>query len=138
MKTYESKVVAIKRLDEDIYKALSSFKNFSPLAQMAKVENWQADDDWCKFDVKNIGAVGLKIIEREQNKTIKISGDGGIPFDFFLWIQLKPVAPYDTRLKLTLKEDMNIMMRMMIGKKLQEGIDSLADQIAAAFNGMPK
>lgn len=134
MKTYESKIVSIRRMDEDVYKVLSNFKNFSPLAQKAKVENWQADDDWCRFDVKGLGTTGLRIIEKEPNKTIKITGDGGIPFEFFLWIQLKQVNPNDTRMKITLKAELNMMMSMMVGSKLQEGVDAMAEQIAKAFN----
>ena len=135
MNTYESKIVSVKRLDEDLFKILSNFKNFTPFVQTAKIENWQAEEDWCKFDVKGLGTAGLKIIECEPNKTIKITGDGGIPFEFFFWIQLKQVAPYDTRLKLTLKAELNMMMKMMVGSKLQEGIDTMAEQIAKAFNG---
>lgn len=134
MKTYESKIVSIRRMDEDVYMVLSNFKNFSPLAQLAKVENWQADDDWCRFDVKGLGTAGLRIIEKEPNKTIKITGDGGIPFEFFLWVQLKQVAPYDTRLKITLKAELNMMMSMMVGSKLQDGVDAMAEQIAKAFS----
>ena len=80
-------------------------------------------------------SAGLKIVDKEPNKTIKFTGNDKIPFEFFVWIQLKMVAPYDTRLKITLKAKLNMMMKMMVGKKLQSGIDSMADQIAAAFNG---
>ena len=59
------------------------------------------------------------------------------PFEFFVWIQLKQAGPYDTRLKITLKANLNMMMKMMIGSKLQAGVDGLADQIAMAFNGQP-
>jgi carbon monoxide dehydrogenase subunit G len=135
MTTVESKVVSIKRLDEDVYKVLSDFQNFSPYAQAAKLENWQAGNDWCSFDVQGIRDAGLKIIEKEPFKTIKFSGNEKIPFEFFVWIQLKQADAYDTRLKITLKADLNMMMKMIIGSKLQSGVDSLADQIAAAFNG---
>lgn len=135
MTTVESKIVSIKRLDEDVYKILSDFKNFSPYAEMAKLENWQAEEDWCEFDVQGIKGAGLKIVEKEPFKTIKFGGNDKIPFEFNVWIQLKQVAPYDTRMKITLKANLNMMMKMLVGSKLQKGVDSLADQIAAAFNG---
>ena len=59
--------------------------------------------------------------------------DGG-PLDFNLWIQLKQVAPYDTRMKITVKAELNMMMKMLLKDKLQKGIDAMADQIAMAFN----
>jgi hypothetical protein len=33
-------------------------------------------------------------------------------------------------MRLTLKADLNMMMKMMIGKKLEEGIDKFADMLA--------
>ncbi len=135
MKTVESKVVSIKRLDEDVFKVLSNFQNFTPYAQAAKLENWQAGEDWCRFDAQGIRDAGLQIVEKEPNKTIKFTGNDKIPFEFFVWIQLKQVAPYDTRLKITLKANLNMMMKMVIGSKLQAGVDGLADQIAMVFNG---
>lgn len=135
MVSVESKVVSIRRLDEDIYKILSNFQNFTPFAQAAKLKNWQAGEDWCRFDAQGVKEAGLRIVDREPHKTIKITGDGQIPFEFFLWIQLKQVAPYDTRMKITLKANLNFMMKMMLGSKLKQGIDAIADQIATAFNG---
>lgn len=132
MNTYQSKTVAIKRQAEDIFKVLSDFNSFTPMAK-DKVENWQADTDSCTFTVKGFNA-GLKIVEREEFKTIKIGGNETIPMDFFLWIQLKQVAPYDTRMRITIKAELNMMMKMMLGKKLEEGVNTLADGIANAFN----
>ncbi len=135
MNTYESKIVSIKRLDQDVYQTLSNFNNFTPFSQQAPIENWQADEDSCSFDVKGMKDVGLRIIDREPYKTIKFTGNEKIPFEFFVWIQLKQVAPYDTRMKITVKAKLNMMMKMMVGSKLQEGIDTMADHIAKAFNG---
>ena len=73
------------------------------------------------------------MVEREPNKLIKITGEE-LPFDFFFWIQLKGMAPDDTRMLLTLHAELNMMMKMMIGGKLQKALDQIADQIAAAFN----
>lgn len=135
MTSVESKIVSIKRLDEDIYKVLSNFQNFTPMAQAASLENWKAGEDWCEFDAQGIKGAGLKMIEKEPNKTIKLAGNERIPFEFNIWIQLKMVAPYDTRMKITLKAKLNMMMKMMVGSKLQQGVDSIAEQLAAAFNG---
>ena len=46
------------------------------------------------------------------------------------WIQMKEVAPMDTRIKLTLKADIPMMFKMMLDKKIQQGIDQAAAMIA--------
>ena len=135
MTEYESKIVAILRTPEDIFRVLSDFRLFTPFIPQDKLEGWEADEDSCRFTVQGIGQTGLKIIEKEPFKTVKITGDGRLPFEFFLWIQLKEAAPYDTRMKLTLKADLNVMLKMMLNKQLEEGINMMAEQIAAAFNG---
>lgn len=134
MTTIESKIVSIKRVDEDVFKVLSNFQNFTPFAETAKLENWQAGDDWCQFNIQGIENAGLKIIEKEPNKTIKYTGNDRVPFEFFIWIQLKTAAPYDTRMKITVKAKLNMMMKMMVKGKLQQSVDSIAEQIASAFN----
>ena len=79
----------------------------------------------------------LRIAEKEAPKYVKIESDeGGLPVDFSFWIQLQPVAAYDTRMRLVLRADLNMMMRMMIGGKLQGAIDQIAEALANAFNGI--
>lgn len=134
MTTVESKIVAIRRTDEQVYTVLSSFKAFDPIARAAQIEDWHADDDSCSFTAKGFGTVKLRIVEREPFKTIKIKGEEGLPFEVFLWFQFKQVAPYDTRTKLTLKADLNMAMGWMLKSKLQEGVDTIAESLAKAFN----
>lgn len=135
MNTYESKIVSIKRTASDLYRVLSDFRNFTPLVE-GKVESWQADENGCSFKYQGMGPVGFKIIDKEENKTIKISGNEQVPVEFYLWIQLKEAAPYDTRMKITIKAELNMMMKMMLGKKLEEGVNTLAEGIATAFNSI--
>ena len=52
------------------------------------------------------------------------------PVDANLWIQVLPVSTGGSKMRLTLKADLNMMMKMMIGKKLEEGIDKFADMLA--------
>ena len=132
MEKYESKQQQIRRSAEQIYSALSSFSNFTPMLA-DKVEEWQATDDECSFKVKGM-KIALRIVDREPNKTIKIQGADSNPMDFTFWLQLKEVAPYDTRMRIVVHAELNMMMRMMIGKKLQGAIDQMAEAIAAAMN----
>ena len=76
----------------------------------------------------------LRIVDREPGKTIKIQGEEGNPVDFTFWLQLKEVAPYDTRMRIVVHAELNMMMKMLIGKKLQGAVDQMAEAIAAAMN----
>ena len=50
-----------------------------------------------------------------------------------MWLQLKELAPDDTRMRIVVHAELNAMMRMMIGKKLQEGVDAVAAALAQGF-----
>ncbi len=131
MEKYESHQVRIEKPDYLIYQSLSSFNNFTPVLA-DKVESWEANDSRCSFKVKGF-TLSLVMIDREENRLIKVTGDQ-MPFEFYFWIQLHRVSDSDTRMKLTAHAKLNMMMKMMIGKKLQKGINDMADQIAASFN----
>lgn len=134
MTKYVSKIVSIHRAPVEIFRVLSDFRLFTPFIPQDKLEGWEADEESCRFSVKGVGQTGLRIIEKEPFNTVKITGDGKLPFEFYLWVQLKEAAPYDTRMKLTLKADLNVMLKMMLNRQLEEGINAMAEQIAAAFN----
>ena len=129
---YESHQVVIRKPEALIYTVLSDFINFSPALE-GKVEDWKVEGDSCSFKVKGITA-GMKIVDRIPSNTIKIEGDQSSPMPFTFWIQLKQVSVDDTRMRLTLHAKLNMMMKMMLGKKLQEGINKMADSIAESFN----
>jgi carbon monoxide dehydrogenase subunit G len=135
MEKYQSKQVQINRPDWMVYNLLSDFNNFTPLLA-GKVDNWTVDGETCSFTVKGF-ALTLRMIERTAYTTVKISGEDGSPFSFVFWIQLVKVDGNDTRMRLTLHAELNLMMKMMIGKKLEQGLDQIAGLVAAAFNMTP-
>ena len=135
MEKYESKHVRILRPAETVYGVLSRFDNLTPVLA-DKVEGWTADENTCSFKAKGF-TVKLRMEERIEPKHVKIVGDeGGVPMDFAFWIQLHKVSEYDTRLRLVLRIELNMMMKMMIGGKMQKAVDQIAEGIANALNGV--
>lgn len=133
MEKYESKQQQINHPASLVFPIISRLDLLSP-AMQDKVEEWQATEDSCSFKVKGM-KVGLRIAERVENKHVKIVADeGGIPIDFTFWIQLKEVAERDTRVRMVLHAELNMMMRMMIGSKIQSGLDQAVEGLANALN----
>ncbi|BBE16582.1 hypothetical protein AQPE_0722 [Aquipluma nitroreducens] len=140
---YVSDVKVINNNQEVIFNYLSNFENLSKyvneglLTKMTeqipqiKISNFESDADSCRFQIAGMGLAEIRIIEREPHKTIKINSSGGMPVGITFWIQLLPVSAYETKLRLTLDADMSMMIKMMVNKKLEEGINRLADMLAA-------
>ena len=76
-----------------------------------------------------IGKLTLQIIEREENKCVKFQA-ADAPIDANLWIQVLPVSAGGSKMRVTLKAELNMMMKMMIGSKLEQGVDKMADMLA--------
>ena len=138
MEKYESKQQQILKPAGRIFPFLSRFDMLTPALQ-DKVEEWSATEDRCSFKVKGF-KVALKIAERVDNKHIKITSDdqeGGLPIDFAFGVQLHEAGESDTRIRMVLHAELNMMMRMMIGSKIQGGLDKAVEGLAMAFNQMP-
>jgi carbon monoxide dehydrogenase subunit G len=123
----ESRIGQINSSDSAIYNFLSDFQNFNQLIPADKIKDWEATEESCKFTVEGLGQTGLKMIEKEPNKLVKIGSDGGM-LGFTLWIQLKSKEDNDTRIKITVKADVNAMMAPMVKKPLKQFVDTLVDQ----------
>lgn len=130
MTRFESQIKTITHPASKIYSKLSDFDNFSEVIPRDKIKNWESFGDSCRFEVDGVGQVGLKIVDREENKTIKYTADGKVPFTFFLWIQLKEVVEGESKLKITLDADMNPMIKMVAKGPIEKFIGMLADGIA--------
>jgi carbon monoxide dehydrogenase subunit G len=125
----ESKIGKIKHSDEKVYNFLTDFNNFKNLIPEDKISNWKSDENSCSFSVNPIGETGIKIIEKEPFKLIKLKSLDGDKYNFTFWVQLKKLEEKDTRMKLTLEADLNPMIQMMAKKPLQEFLDKLIDQL---------
>jgi hypothetical protein len=47
----------------------------------------------------------------------------------FLWIQLLPVTDQETKIKITCRAELNMLIKGMVSKPLQDGIEKLADML---------
>lgn len=137
MTTYESEVKTIFSNEEVVFNVLSDLNNLSKFkdnpALKGKAGDMEFDSDSCSIVIEGFGRIGLRIIEREPTKTIKFAAENS-PVQANLWIQLKQVAENDTRIKLTLKAEIPMMIKLMVEKKIQEGINQIADVLAKALS----
>ena len=133
MTEYTSSVKKIDANANEVFAVLSDLENISRVKDLIpedKVKDLSFTHDMVKFKVDGLGQrVGIKIIERKPDSTIKFSTEN-IPADVNFWIQLKQVADNDTRLKLTLRADLPMMFKMMLDSKLKTGIEQAADYLA--------
>lgn len=124
-----SRVGKVSATEERIYSLLSDFSNLGSFVPPDQVSDFTSDVDSCSFTVSNVGKFGMRIIEREPSKLVKIVNDESVPFQFFMWIQIKQAAENDSRVKITLRADLNPMLKMVAKKPLTKFVEALIDKI---------
>jgi len=157
MSKYESGIKLINATVEQVYAKLSNLENLRPIldnaqsneavkaqmeaagqdpSQLEKLKDVRLTADSIAIPAPMVGEISLRIIEREENKTVKFETEQS-PICANMWIQVLPTSEVitaeglpGTKMRLTLKADLNPMLKMMIGNKLEQGIDKFADMLA--------
>jgi len=156
MTEYKSEVKKIYAPIERVYERLADLNNLAVIQQgldnpeaMRRIQE-QAGDKVkpeqleqiveklrsLRFDTDSVtgdtpmGPATLRIIEREPDKTINFAAEG-MPVAANMWIQLLPASESECAMRLTVKADLNFFIRQMVGKKLEQGVDGLAQMLAS-------
>ncbi|MGL4519080.1 MAG: SRPBCC family protein [Phocaeicola sp.] len=137
MAQFESKIKPIPYNQERVYTKLADLSNLASIKERfegvkdqldGKIQDIDFDTDSITLTVQGM-KVTLRIIEREPYKCIKFEGDKS-PIPLNLWIQLVPDGAEASKLKVTLRAEVNMFMKAMVSKPLQEGADKIADMLA--------
>lgn len=128
MATFESSVRQIPHSQQAVYNMLSDLSNIDRVKDRIpadKLNDLTFDADSMSISTP-MGAVKLKIVDREEPKCIKFETEQSpLPFNF--WIQILPVTDTTCKMKLTIKAELNPFIKGMVSKPLQEGIEKIAD-----------
>lgn len=133
MTQFESGIKQIPYSQEKVYNKLSDLNNLETIKDKIptdQIQNLTFDSDTLSFSISPVGQLSLQIVEREPHKCIKFSTTNSpIPFD--LWIQVLPMSENEAKMKLTIRAELNVFIKSMVSKPLQNGIEKLADTLAA-------
>lgn len=134
---FESNVKHVPYSQERVYNKLSDLNNLEGVRERldmvkdkldGKLEDMSFDRDSITLKVQGI-SLTLRIIEREPLKCIKFEGYKS-PIPLNLWIQILPVTQEEAKMKVTIRAEVNMFMKAMVSKPLQEGVEKLVDMLA--------
>ena len=129
MSTFESSIRQIPYKQEAVFNILSDLSNIERIKDKLpkdKLEQMTFDSDSISVSVNPVGQIKLCIVEREAPKCIKFeTADSPVPFN--LWIQVVPNGDNASKMKLTIKAELNSFIKGMVKKPLMEGLEKIAD-----------
>ena len=132
MKKFESSIKQIPYSQEAVYRNISDLSNLERVRDRVpsdKVKDFSFDHDSVTISVDPVGQITLRIVEREEPKCVKFETTQS-PMPFNLWIQVLPVDEQNSKMKLTLKAELNPFIKSMVEKPLQDGLEKIADALA--------
>ena len=138
MTTYESEIKIIFASEETAFELLSDLSNLEKFKNdpnaPEQLQEAEFNKDSCQFKVEGLGTIGVRIVEREPNSTIKFETENIPMMKFNAWIYLTQIAENETQIRLKLEADMPMMVKMMLDSKIKESINQAASVIAEAIN----
>lgn len=135
---YESKHGTVSRSREEMYMAFTDLRAFTAMLPEDKKQMVQADADTISATIQGF-TIGVKVTLRQPYSMIELQ-DNGAPFKFAVWLHFdENGVPGKTDFHIAVEADLNLMMKMMLGSKIQEALDKIVDSLVDASEGrVPK
>ena len=134
-----SKHRSVARAPYMLYMPFSDMRNFVAMLPEDKRQGVEADYDSIRGTVQGF-SVGVRVEERRPYSRI-VYKDDGAPFQFTINICFDADGgnPDSTDFHVDIEADLNFMMKMLLGSKLQDAVDKMVDAVAdMAMGKMPE
>lgn len=128
MTVIESVTTNINAPAEAVYQFLFDLNNHRSLMPQA-VTDWESTPEEAKLRIQGLGALHLKRSETRPGEWIKITPASKPPVELHLEWEIKPAAK-GTDVKVTLFAELNMMMKMVAVKPLQNLADYMSAHVA--------
>ena len=129
---FESSVKQIPYPQQAVYNNISDLRNLEKVRDRVpadKVKDFSFDQDTLSINVAPVGELTLRICDREEPKCVKFETVQS-PVPFNVWVQVLPVDENSSKMKVTVKAELNPFIKSMVEKPLQEGVEKIADALA--------
>ena len=134
MVSYSSKRAVVSKAPYELYMAFVDMRNFMQFLPEDKKEGVTADYDSIQATVQGF-TIGVKVAERVPYSRIEFADDGA-PFQFRLTMHFDAASdPYKTDFQIKLDADLNLMMKMLVGSKIQGALDKVVDSLVDLSEG---
>ena len=134
MAQFNSKHGIVSAPQMALFMAFTDMRNFVNMLPEDKKQGVTADFDTLRGNVSGFD-IGVRITAREPYKYIEIQDDGA-PFHFTMSLHFEPAGEANkTDFSIVVEAELNMMLKIMIGNKINEALDSIVDSLVAMSEG---
>ena len=128
----ESEKITLTRNIKVYINFLSDLNNYKVLFPKDKISDWKSDNDSCSLKVQNVYTLEM-IKESVSKNSINLISGGSSPFKFSLKIDLQEDQNNICFAQIICNANVSPVLKMMIGKPLNELFNYMANQIEEAI-----
>ena len=126
---YESRQGSLKCNANRAYAFLTDMRNFEKFATNNNISDWKVDSESCSFNASMIGAVNVKLAEKEESTKVVYHGIAMSNIDFTIIVQLSDNQIESSKMQINLSAYFNQVMKMMADKPVRMFLDLLISEI---------
>jgi carbon monoxide dehydrogenase subunit G len=131
MTTIESKEVIIKKSTQEVMTYLSDLNNYGDLMP-DRIKSWEVEGNEAQAYIEGLGKYAIGIQEKTYNKVV-LAPTSNVPVNFTIEISVNEHAQ-GSAVKGAILAQLNMMMKMVAQKPLQELIDVQINRLEEVLN----
>lgn len=135
---YSSKHGQVSKSPEELYMAFTDMRNFTQMAPEKYKDAIKADFDFLSFTIQGF-TVSVRVDDRQPYRLIRL-GSSESPVEFVAVLHFEPsYLTGKTDFSVEVDANLNLMMKTMLGGKIQEALDKMVDTLVDISEGrMPQ
>ena len=122
MDVIKSNSVTINQSASDLFNFLMDLKNFKKLMP-DNVKSFEVLDDNAVIYISGLGELKLAIIHTSKPSLISMAPQNKVPFKFDIQWNIKELSSHQSEVMATINAELNMMMKLMAEKPLQDFIN---------------
>lgn len=124
--------ITINKPVAEVYAFLADCDNHEQLMPES-IYNWSSTRDEARFTIQNMAKLALRVEQRKENSEVVFMPSEKAPFDVTLRWNITPKSDAETIASLVIAADLNMMMKLLASKPLQQLVDFQVAKLKAVM-----
>ena len=126
---FESRTGKLTCNAEEVFDFATDIRNFEQFIPKGNINNWNAEKESCSFNISMLGAVSVRLTEKEKYNRVVFMGDALKKDDFSLTLDISDNFKKTADVKVKLSADLNPMMKMIATKPIGQFLEMLINEM---------
>ena len=126
---FESRTGKLTCTAAKLFAFVTDIRNFERFVPSGSIRNWQAEREFCSFNVSMLGIVTVRLLTKEKFTKVVYNGDALKKNDFELVLEITDNNQSPAEAKVLLSADLNPVMKMMADKPVKQFLEMLISEM---------